>query len=184
MRCRVGCCCSLSLWREGIANRPFSLLILVRTVPKEPAADLNWVVRCESPSLSLLNGEFTMASMTFNPAAFTKAQLSKMLDNPALADFHPSIVAHISGVPATTPKSTPKKSPKVKAKTKPAEKEYSVDEGKVETEIGYTNVSSYSAGYLRLKPKNKNGVVILRASEIKQLEAFISANRDRFTDKS
>jgi len=125
-----------------------------------------------------------MASMTFNPAAFTKAQLSKMLDNPALADFHPAIVAHISGVPAAAPKSTPKKSPKVKAKTKPAEKEYSVDEGKVETEIGYTNVSSYSAGYLRLKPKNKNGVVILRASEIKALEAFISANRDRFTDKS
>lgn len=126
-----------------------------------------------------------MASMTFNPAAFSKAQLSKMLDNPALADFHPSIVAHISGVPSSAPKSTPKKAPKTKAKTKPkAEKTYSVDEGKVETEIGYCTASSYSAGYLRLKPKNKNGVVILRASEIKALEAFIEANRDRFTDKS
>ena len=128
-----------------------------------------------------------MATASFNPAAFSKAQLNKMLDNPALADFHPVIVAHLSGVATAQPKAkaTPKAkaAPKAKAKAK-AEKTYQVDEGKVETEIGYCTASSYSAGYLRLKPKNKNGVVILRATEIKQLEAFIEANRDRFTDKS
>ena len=132
-----------------------------------------------------------MATASFNPAAFSKAQLNKMLDNPALADFHPVIVAHLSGVATAPPKAkaTPKAkaAPKAKAKVKPkakAEKTYQVDEGKVEAEIGYCTASSYSAGYLRLKPKNKNGVVILRATEIKQLEAFIEANRDRFTDKS
>ena len=96
------------------------------------------------------------------------------------------IVAHLSGVPTkTTPQSTPKRAPKAKAspKAKPAEKEYKVDADKVEAEINqYVGATSYSAGYLRLKPKNKNGVVILRAADIVALEAFIAENRDRFTD--
>ena len=127
-----------------------------------------------------------MATATFNPAAFTKTQLNKMLESPTLVDYHPMIVAHLSGVPTkTAPQSTPKKAPKAKAspKAKPAEKEYKVDADKVEAEINqYVGATSYSAGYLRLKPKNKNGVVILRAADIVALEAFIAENRDRFTD--
>ena len=122
-----------------------------------------------------------MATATFNPAAFTKTQLNKMLESPTLVDYHPMIVAHLSGVPTkTAPQSTPKKAPKAKAspKAKPAEKEYKVDADKNQ----YVGATSYSAGYLRLKPKNKNGVVILRAADIVALEAFIAENRDRFTD--
>ena len=118
---------------------------------------------------------------------FSDVQLAAMLSNESLATIHPEIVAHLASpetVSKTTPKKTAKKQPtKVKVASKPTEKEYKVDANKVESDINqYITATSYSAGYLRLKPKNKNGVVILRKADIAVLEAFIKANRSRFSD--
>lgn len=121
---------------------------------------------------------------------FSDVQLATMLGKPELQTIHPEILAHLASkataVVAPTVKKTPKKVTKSRVKTaaKPStEKEYKVDSDKVEGEINqYVGATSYSAGYLRLKPKNKNGVVILRKADIAALEAFIATNRDRFTD--
>lgn len=121
---------------------------------------------------------------------FSNDQLTTMLKNPALETVHGEIVAYLASV-NTASKPSAKKAPKKSAKTKAAakvtpksnEKEYKVDENKVESDLNqYVTATSYSAGYLRLKPKNKNGVVILRKADIAALEAFIKANRSRFSD--
>jgi hypothetical protein len=118
---------------------------------------------------------------------FSHVQLVAMLSNENLSTIHPEIVAHLAS-PQTASKSTPKKTTKkqptkVKVASKPTEKEYKVDANKVESDLNqYITATSYSAGYLRLKPKNKNGVVILRKADIAALEAFIKANRSRFSD--
>ena len=119
---------------------------------------------------------------------FSDVQVAAMLSNASLTSIHPEILAHLASKATATkaPVKTPKKVTKSKTKVaaKPStEKEYKVDADKVEGEINqYVGATSYSAGYLRLKPKNKNGVVILRKADIAALEAFIATNRDRFTD--
>ena len=124
---------------------------------------------------------------TIDFSNFSHVQLVAMLSKPELATIHPEIVAHLAS-PQTASKPSPKKATKkpakkVTAKVTPTEKEYKVDENKVESDLNqYVTATSYSAGYLRLKPKNKNGVVILRKADIAALEAFIKANRSRFSD--
>ena len=125
---------------------------------------------------------------TIDFSKFSHVQLVAMLSNDSLASIHPQIVAYLAS-PKTASKPTAKKTAKKPAKkvaakvTTPTEKEYKVDENKVESELNqYVTATSYSAGYLRLKPKNKNGVVILRKADIAALEAFIKANRSRFSD--
>ena len=124
---------------------------------------------------------------TIDFSKFSHVQLVAMLSNDSLASIHPQIVAHLAS-PKTSSKPTAKKTTKkpakkVAAKVTPTEKEYKVDENKVESDLNqYVTATSYSAGYLRLKPKNKNGVVILRKADIAALEAFIKANRSRFSD--
>ena len=121
---------------------------------------------------------------TIDFSKFSHVQLVAMLSNDSLASIHPQIVAYLAQ-PKTASKPTAKKTakkPAAKAST-PTEKEYKVDENKVESDLNqYVTATSYSAGYLRLKPKNKNGVVILRKSDIAALEAFIKTNRSRFSD--
>ena len=115
---------------------------------------------------------------------FSTVQLNAMLKNPALDSVHGDIVAYLAAVPAKSKpkaKTAAKKTAKVTPNTN--DKEYKVDENKVESDLNqYVTATSYSAGYLRLKPKNKNGVVILRKADIAALEAFIKANRSRFSD--
>ena len=124
---------------------------------------------------------------TIDFSKFSHVQLVAMLSNDSLASIHPQIVAYLAQ-PKTASKTTAKKTTKkpakkVAAKVTPTEKEYKVDENKVESDLNqYVTATSYSAGYLRLKPKNKNGVVILRKADIAALEAFIKANRSRFSD--
>ena len=124
---------------------------------------------------------------TIDFSKFSQVQLVAMLSNDSLASIHPQIVAYLAQ-PKTASKPTAKKTAKkpakkVAAKVTPTEKEYKVDENKVESDLNqYVTATSYSAGYLRLKPKNKNGVVILRKADIAALEAFIKANRSRFSD--
>ena len=117
---------------------------------------------------------------------FSTVQLNAMLKNPALESVHGDIVSYLASIPSKSkPKTKAKTSAKKTAKVTPKsnEKEYKVDENKVESDLNqYVTATSYSAGYLRLKPKNKNGVVILRKAEIAALEAFIKANRSRFSD--
>ena len=124
---------------------------------------------------------------TIDFSKFSQVQLVAMLSNDSLASIHPQIVAYLAqpktASKPTAKKTTKKPAKKVAAKVTPTEKEYTVDENKVESDLNqYVTATSYSAGYLRLKPKNKNGVVILRKADIAALEAFIKANRSRFSD--
>ena len=109
---------------------------------------------------------------------FTPDTLATMLATPALKAHHDGIVAHLESLPTGTP------APKSTPKPKKAEKTYTVDEGKVEEDINnYVSGAVYSKGYLRLKPKNRNGVVMFYKEDIAALEAFIKANRKKFKNR-
>ena len=111
---------------------------------------------------------------------FTPETLATMLATPALKAHHAGIIAHLESLPAG------KAAPKSKSTPKPkkAEKTYTVDEGKIEEDINsYVQGAVYSKGYLRLKPKNRNGVVMFYKEDIAVLEAFIKANRKKFKNR-
>ena len=47
----------------------------------------------------------------------------------------------------------------------------------------YVSGAVYSKGYLRLKPKNRNGVVMFYKEDISALEAFIKTHRKKFKNR-